>query len=302
MTKDVLDELLAMLSASNAREQAHSDGKISDVLGAVRKGKRKPISAPPVTPPDEVSLLNPPEGPSDTLAALTWGPLSLSINREDQVVEVKAKAAHAGRMFLLGWSHSSEKLARLKVTKPSPFHRTFQAALALGEPEARARAFIGLAARLSTGGVPIKETVLHHAEISARRAAPERREELFALIDSARAGSAGQSPVVPAAEPDYQEGGFRGRFVVLRATGDGMALARISVADFLVAGEGWLPVWHGVVFPADVEVAPSLLLRSLDASLSTDPDCSESWRAWIDRELARNVALRDYALARLGAR
>jgi len=102
MTKDVLDELLAMLSASNAREQAHSDGKISDVLGAVRKGKRKPISAPPVTPPDEVSLLNPPEGPSDTLAALTWGPLSLSINREDQVVEVKAKAAHAGRMFLLG--------------------------------------------------------------------------------------------------------------------------------------------------------------------------------------------------------
>jgi hypothetical protein len=282
-------KVLAELAATPPPEGT-STYEFTDVLGGARKPNHKAQPAQADRPAEPAH----PGSPPDALAALDWGPLEPSL--DGSTLQIVAPPLWAGQMVFVCLAHPSEERAHSRVGKPTPFYRAFTAARAVTDAEACARAFLAIAVRLSRGAaVPLCETCLHNADISARRLPRGgQRDALEALIDFLRTAAPGEGGVAPVAEPTWQDGNYRGRFAVLRAVGAERAVARFPAATFLeVLDQGWLPVWKAIGSPAEVEVAPGLLRQSLVEALSGDPDSAAGWRTWLDVQLARNSLLHD---------
>jgi hypothetical protein len=201
-------------------------------------------------------------------------------------LRISGKADAVAAMYFVGYAHETEKKVGWMVTKPTPFQRAVLAALAKGNDAEKARALIGLAARLC-GGI-IKETILENA----RRFAVAAGDNELRNLASSQSADREAIPLAP--EPDCLEGLYRGRFVVL---GDG-AVAQVPAA-LLPAGSGWLSVWKRVHFAAEVEVAPGLLRLSLTEALAHDANSPAAWRTWLGSNLRDNDGLRERLLALL---
>jgi hypothetical protein len=293
-------EVLAKLKAMGNRVYPRENLEVSQVLCGARRRKRGGGASGETA--EEAAC-----GFADSLLAIQPAspPSCLAVEvlneQEDATTEAatappkKAKQIPGGTLLFVG-CYRTEEAPRWTITRPTPFNRMLQSALTHTDAKARTVALVRLASRLTDR--KIKESILRAARVSAQLSSPQDRDSLIKRVASVGDVASPAHHIDPPTEPDCDAGAYRGRFVMLHANGTERVHGRLSSGAVLFGGD-WRTTWKIVHFIAEVEVAPNLLLRSVDESRTHDPESARSWRRWIEHRLANNKALAQSLLARL---